>query len=138
MSDRTERTPLAVIETFESVAFRASHVARQLLADHADLPLWMLSIRGASSSHMRDADMADVELQTPSVDDVRVWAEALGGEVVVNVYGGSGVTPPFAGHKCQVRIAGVCVEVASSRELSEDEAVAWRAERAAATEGGTS
>lgn len=139
MSEETRRSPLATIEAFESAAFRSAQVARQLLADHPDLSVYEIRPYAATSAYMQDADMGKLEISTDTVDDVRAWAEVLGAEVEITVHADiPGLkTQPFAIHRCTARIAGVEVKVIDSRELTEDEVAAWRAEQGqAAAEGG--
>lgn len=131
MSERIKRTPLATIEAFEAAAFRTAHVARKLLADHPDLSVNEIRPRAATSSYMRDDDMGALEISTDTVDDVRAWAEALGAEVEITVHADiPGLqTRPFAIHRCTARIGGVEVKAIDSRELTEEEVAAWRAEQ---------
>ena len=140
MTANTKRDPLATIEAFEASAFRAAQVARQLLAEHPDLSVWEVRPRASVSPASRDNDVAALEIATDTVDDVRSWAEALGVEVEITVHDRiPGLdTRPFTIHKCTARVAGVDVKVIDSRELSEDEVAAWRAEQcqAVAEDGG--
>ncbi|MCH5677862.1 hypothetical protein [Streptomyces gilvus] len=130
MSETTKRSPLQTIEAFESAAFRTAQVARQLLAEHPDLSVLEIRPRTALSSFIQDSDMATLEISTETVDDVRGWAEAFGAEVEITVHDGfSGNPRPFAIHKCTTRISGVEVKAIDSRELSDEEAAAWRAEQ---------
>lgn len=130
----TERTPLATVEAFEAAAFRVSHVARRLMADHPGLPL--RQVRPGASAYQDGNAFARLEFLARDVEGVRAWAKVLGTTVKVNFHDARGSnTLAFEHHSAEAEVAGVEVTVyASRRDLSEDELATWRAKQQA--EGG--
>lgn len=133
MSEGNERSPLAGIESFEAAVFRVGQVARRLLADNPELPVRDLEPT-AWTLAQGTAVTAALEITPDSVDGVRAWAKALGGEASVEVRG-KGARYRVA--KFETEIAGVQVEFTATGAASEDEIAAWRAEQdQAATSAG--
>ncbi|WP_405994998.1 hypothetical protein [Streptomyces sp. NBC_00986] len=137
MSGQTEHTPIEAVEALESGAFRVGQVMRRLLAEHPDLPIRSIrpSVYVSGYFDEKASVAARVDVSSGSVDGVRAWAEALGGEPVIRIIGPD---QPFEHAELVVDVDGVSVEVAGTRRLSDDETEAWRAEqdRAAAEESG--
>ncbi|WP_432193778.1 hypothetical protein [Streptomyces sp. bgisy027] len=136
MSETTKRDPLANIEAFEAGAFRVAHVARQLLADHPDLPI--REIRPQSSAYQDPGrTYASLEISAGSTAGVRAWADALRATVKVTFYDHNSTAAAFESHQAQAVVSGVDVAVVATRgHLNEDELAAWRAQQSAAAGGG--
>ncbi|MFM9542275.1 hypothetical protein [Streptomyces turgidiscabies] len=140
-SEETERSVLATIEAFESAAFRVGRVARRLLAEHPDLPVW--EVRPFAATHPRPgSDTAQLELASRTVDDVAAWAQALGTTPNVRFHDSPlTATGAFEFHLAAQTIDGVDVRIMATRSTTEEETAAWRAKTAeandsAAAEGG--
>ncbi|MCZ7414275.1 hypothetical protein [Streptomyces sp. WMMC897] len=67
--------PMIAITGMEAAAWRASRLARQLLADHPDLPLQSFATAVDGSSY--SGGNAKVELRCETYDDTRAWAKRL-------------------------------------------------------------
>lgn len=139
MSDNTQRTPLATIEAFESLAFRIACVARQLLAEHPDLPLMEMRPCAFGSSTTVSTS-SELDITAYDTDAVRAWATALGTTVDVRFHDADSVVARFEYHCAKATVDGVRVHVGSTRQPTEDEVAAWRAkqETAATKEGAES
>ncbi|MFJ4322208.1 hypothetical protein ACIP3A_03680 [Streptomyces tricolor] len=130
---------LTAVVHFESAAFRAGQVARQLHLEHPHLTVQraLCSAYGSAASYYDDPSVsARLEIGADDVDGARAWAAVLDTELHVQIRGGG--TFVYEDAHCSAVIDGVSVEVSGSRTLSEDEATAWRAEQAKTdgTDGG--
>ncbi|AVV46427.1 hypothetical protein PYK79_45120 [Streptomyces sp. ID05-04B] len=115
-----ERTPLQTIEGFEAAAFRAAHVARTLLAEHAALPLW--EVRLSVYAHPRAEFMnAELEISVMDAEHVAAWAGALGTTAAVRFHDADEDSGAFEFHSAKVARDGVKVSVSGTRLLSADE-----------------
>lgn len=134
MSGEIEHTPLEAVEALESGAFRVGQVMRRLLAEHPGLPVRSVrpSVYVSGYFDEKASAAARVDVSSGSVDGVRVWAKALGGEPVIRIIGPD---QPFELAELVVDVDGVSVEVAGTRPLSYDEIAAWRAGQDQAAEG---
>ncbi|MFF9279568.1 hypothetical protein [Streptomyces griseosporeus] len=137
MSGEATHSPLAAVQALESGAFRLGQVMRRLLAEHPGLPIHRFRPEVIVSAYLDEEaeTKARAEIGTGGIDSVRSWAEALGGEATVEVMAAS-TTYAFEHAEFTASIDGVDVTVIGTRPLSDAEAAAWRAEQAAAAEGG--
>ncbi|WP_262058576.1 hypothetical protein [Streptomyces sp. STR69] len=106
------------VRSMETHASQISQVALRLAATYPYLP-HLISVRPRPS-----ADTAELDLQLSTFDDARVWATALGGELVIRE---SDHTNGFHGD-ANIHIDGVLVHVCAFRRFTAEE----RAEREAA------
>ncbi|MEU0584557.1 hypothetical protein [Streptomyces sp. NPDC006132] len=135
MSSETSHTPLEAIEAFEAGAFRVGQVMRRLLAEHPGLPMFYFR----PSVHVTawlDDQPADAELRLEfsarTVVGLRAWAAALdvAAKIEVDTWGVPGDSRMLTEYgKVVTTVDGVQVEITGSRDLSAEEAAAWRAEQ---------
>jgi hypothetical protein len=133
----TRRSALAVVEAFEAAAFRTAHVARHLLADNPDLPVWQLRPSVSGYQNPDVLVVARLEISTWAVDGVGVWATALGTTVNRTFFDSRGGSQAFEHHETVKEVGGVEVTIhASRRDLSPAELAAWRTQQDPTAEGG--
>lgn len=124
MSESTERTRLQTIEAFEAAAFRAAQVARMLLAEHPDLPVWAMRL----SLHAHPASMtATVEISVWDTPAVTAWADALGTTAGVRFHDSPEDTGAFEYHGAETVRGEVKVSVGGTRQPTAEELAVWRA-----------
>lgn len=135
MSKSTKRDFLATIQAFEAGAFRVAHVARQLLADHPDLPVREIRLLAHEAQDPAASDVR-LEISVRCADDARVWADALGTTVTVTFYDHGSTARAFEYHVVRATVGGVGVEIKTTRiDLTDAEIEAWRAQNRKGGEG---
>lgn len=134
--DGQEPGPLAVIERIEAHASRVTWLARRLIAEHPEAGLAV--DRVYFHSHHSSAGVAVIHFDTDSVDAVRQVASALNAEV--RTFHSNAIESTVFEHAdAKTTYDGIKVEFSGHRELSDDEAAAWRAQQkqtAEAADGG--
>jgi hypothetical protein len=122
VSKTPERTPPAVVEIFESAAFRIGRVARQLFTELPDLPADEVRPMVAATSRYLSAEL-HISVYD-SGDGVRAWAAALGAEVETGLADAG--THGYEYLEIRWPVDGVDVCIAGTRRLSDEEYAALR------------
>ncbi|WP_309095295.1 hypothetical protein [Streptomyces sp.] len=133
MSAETTHTPIEALEAFEAGAFRVSRVMRHLLTQHPSLPLFYFRPSVQVTAWLDDESAetdAALRFSARTVDGVRAWAAALDAAATTEVRDW-GVNPRTVSEYAELSttIDGVLLEITGSRDLSAEEAAAWRAEQ---------
>lgn len=128
MSDETKHSPLDAITALEAATFRLAQTVRELAAEHPELTMQRVSPSVSVSDLADRIDVrARLRVTAESTDDVLAWARKLGAEARRETTEG---IQPFEWVETRGELNGVAVEVLGTRQLSDDEAAAWRAQQA--------
>jgi hypothetical protein len=127
VSETTKPDPLACTTAMEAAVFRVGQVARRLLADHPELPVWDLEPSVWVLNH-GSAVSAKLEISPGTLDGVLAWGTALGVEVSVELVDRTPYAP-YRAAKFVTEVDGVQVDVNSTGAASDEETAAWRAEQ---------
>ncbi|MYS44070.1 hypothetical protein GTY23_23125 [Streptomyces sp. SID5998] len=121
--------PLAAIVHLEAAVFRAGQVARRLVAEHLDLTVKRVSTHAFSTADAYDSPSAKavVELFAEDLDGARAWATVLGVDLALKT--SDATSHVFEHGRCTAEVDGVEIAVSGFRDLSAEEAAAWRAEQ---------
>jgi len=121
MSERTN--PLGAIEAMEAAAFRTGQAARQMLAEHPDLPVQ--EIRPGYSTGGR----AELAIHAGDCDSVRAWAERLGLEAEAHfgsyTYPTNGYEMVYEACHAKGTVLGAQVDISGTRSVEGAERESW-------------
>ncbi|OPF77869.1 hypothetical protein VT50_0220845 [Streptomyces antioxidans] len=111
------QSPLEMIAADERALRRTGEVARELVTQHADLPLKEARLRYGG----------EIRLNVPTAEDVRAWAARLDADITEHTNDPGHGT--YQHTDVDTVIDGIRVHVWHCRILSEAEAAAWRENR---------
>jgi hypothetical protein len=129
--------PLTAVEVQEARASAMAGLARRLRAQHPDADLAVSHTVLIAHSH--SGATATLNLTAADVDAARAVAAGLGTDVTIRTVEHAAPYPAVIEHaNVSAMVDGVEVELTAYRQLTADEATAWRAQQNQAADGGES